>query len=55
MRSGRMKAMAKNRGENTFLQTEFDYFTGELKIIRHGHGGRGGVRYFVIYKRTAEG
>ena len=25
------------------------------QIIRHGHGGRGGVRYFVIYERTAKG
>ena len=24
-------------------------------VIRHGHGGGGGVRYFVVYKRTAEG
>lgn len=25
------------------------------QIIRHGHGGRGGVCYFVVYKRSAEG
>lgn len=25
------------------------------QIIRHGHGGRGDVRYFVVYERTAKG